>query len=187
MGEEDTNSQIKYLLLLEPSVESLSKKVFFMFKPKDVLKGESFDLKIILTNKSGTHFPGGKIHNIKLIQGRDANGITDELPDQIIPAIAPNENCIINFNNWHAFESGVISIELMVNSFDNKQVGCYQKLLGSNKLELCRGTGRWIDFIHVSNKSEIQQKYTNNILIILTLVTVIYYVLTIFIKFPILK
>lgn len=184
MGEENQQIQKPYLLLLEFITDSLSPNVLLFFKPEEILRGESFKLKLKITNKTTEHFPGAEIINAKLLH--QAVDIFDDLPDSRIPSLAPGESCDIDCGNWHAFSSNIINFELKLRAIDSRTINCYQKLHASNRLELMKNRPNyWVDFIHISTKSEIQQKYTNIILISLTVITVAYYISTIFIKFPI--
>jgi len=172
-----------YFLLIEPETTSLSSNLFLVFKPKELLQGEPFSLKLYITNKGGSHFPGGKLTNITLTHGKE--NINDPIEEKTISSLAKDESCTIDLDTWHPFGVGNMRIECRVKLDSGEAVKCYQKLKASKKLFLIQNTGMWEDFISVSHKSEIHQRYTNNILIALTAITIIYYLATVFFDFPV--
>jgi len=175
----------EYLILVEPIAISLAPNFMYFFKAKEVLQGERFRLKLRITNKGVLHFEGGTIINGRINYNQDSvYPIGDNMGTKYIDALPPNDVKEIDCGIWQASYSGLIRVECTIVEKNSGNLRCYQKLPGSGDLELLEN-GYWVDFIPVSNETEIQQRYTNKILIFLTLVTVIYYILSIFIKFPI--
>ncbi len=170
-------------LLVEPEVKSLAPNLFLFFRPKRLLLGEAFSLRLRVTNQGSSHFPGGKLTNIRL--KHKLEGIHDPIEDKVIPSLAKDASELIELGIWHPFGVGFMALECNANLNSGEAIKCYQRLKASRKLELMQPAGRWVDFISVTHKSEIHQRYTNNILITLTIITILYYVATIFVRFPI--
>ena len=166
------------LLLIEPKTESLSSRILFI-KPKELIQGEHFRLRLQITNKGDAHFPGGKLTGIKLVHQKE--NIRDDIESQTIPALARDESTLLEI--WHPYAVGMMAIECRAEA-EEGTVRCYQKLPATGKLELLKAVGDWVDFISVSSKADIYQRHTNLILIVLTFFTVTYYITSLFFNFP---
>jgi len=174
----------EHLLLIEPVTISLAPNFFYIFKSKEILQGQHFELKLRITNKGLLHFPGGTIVSCDITHNQDyGHPVTDKVGSKTIDSLPPSTSIEIDCGTWHAFYSGMMRIRCNVTSIDSLSLRCYQKLQGSGQLSLIQ-SGEWEDYIPVSSETEMQQRHTNKVLIVLTLATVIYYVLSIFIKFP---
>ena len=178
----ETDQQGQYLLI-EPMAESLAPNAFKIIPVKKLISGENAKFRLRVTNCSSSNFPGGLLKNIALNKSNKPGAVWDDIPSQIVPKLARDASVELELGTWHVYGVGWMQIGCDAES-GGKPVWCYQTLPGSGAQIKIEPKGRWVDFVAVSTKAEVNQQYTNYILIALTFVTVIYYGATLIFEIP---
>ena len=169
----------EYDLLIEPLIITKNKRILLFFKPKEVIQNSPFELKLKITNKGGRIFSGGILKDFKSFHPNAK--IVTNYEDEKIPRIPIHENRIINMGECMAYSSGILSLQCNIVSDDNKKVNYYQKdKLEDDKSNLLKEVNHWEDIIVIFNMYEINQKYTNYLLSIMTLLLLAFTILQVF-------
>ena len=185
----------EYHLLIEPVVVSRARRTVF-FKPKDVVQYEPYTLKLKISNKGSRHFPGGfcrvEIHYSSVGLG----AAVEQLPEVAIPGIAVNETETIETRTVSAVAEGVALTYVKVRSADGATVKYYQKEHATHSLSLLDARDSnplqkkidadyimdmyfWWDYFGVTSRYELNQRYTNYLLVFLSGILVALTVITI--------
>ena len=169
----------EYYLLIEPVITQKSRRFLLLFKPKENIQYEPFNLQLKVTNKGSAHFPGGIAEKIDITHQRE--NVTTQFKNILIPQIAINENVIVNMGLIIALSEGVVSIKMNIKANDNKPIKYYQRSKFLDQPSELLDTNHWEDFLITTSRNEINQRYTNYLLIILTFVIALFGLLNLFI------
>lgn len=158
----------EYDLLIEPIIISKNKRILLVFKPKEIIENSVVDLRFRITNKGGNSFKGGTLKNIKIAHPNAE--IVTFLDDKKIPIIPSQEDREIQIGKCLLFSSGAVIFSCKIDSdTPNSKINYYQKdKLDNEKSELLE-SGQWLDFITITSRYEINQRYTNYLLSVMTL------------------
>lgn len=176
------NSKFYHLLII-PKLISKSKRFYKIFKPKEIIESESYELSFIVFNIGNNYFPGGTTKKIIITYttakgGEDHNPITiSKIPGKKAKIAQKIETkCLKGI----AISSGTAWIKLEIKSKDGKQVKHYllDRIIGEKK-EIPTEKPFWENCFHVTSQQEIHQRYTNYLLLILTTLTILLFIINI--------
>ncbi|PIO02067.1 hypothetical protein COY71_02265 [Candidatus Micrarchaeota archaeon CG_4_10_14_0_8_um_filter_60_7] len=149
-----------------------------MFKPKELVEGSEFELKYKITNKTGHSFPGGIIKENQIITVKD--GTVIKLSEQKIPEIPAQESRTVDIGRTVSLSSGLLTTRCKIVADDGGVVNYYQKnKLDKNQSDLLDAV-LWQDFMVVSSRYELNQKYTNYLLSAMTLLLLVVTIIQLF-------
>ena len=175
MSNENIVENNNYHLLLIPEFTSHSKRFYKLFKPRDIVEFEGYEICFKITNIGNKSFPGGTIKNIRAVY---PDGACLERHDEFsIPEIPSknqiNENTIKTKSaKGIAIKGGIAWIHLTITSKDSKEVKYYMfdRVFGEKNVKPVNKP-EWEDCFQVASRHEIHQRYTNYILLILTIIS----------------
>jgi len=161
----------KYELLIEPVFKPRNRRVFLFFRPKEIIQDSPYELKLKITNKCGTCFPGGIMSEIELLDIKTQ--VVDSVNDIAIPEISSQDCATVYVGVFSSFSDGQIALSCVIKAKDKKGVMYYQKNKIENKNELLN-LPVWLDFLPITSRYEINQRYTNYILLVMTSILVLF-------------
>lgn len=171
------NKKLVHKLLIRPDLKSKSKR-YYLFKPKDIIVSEPYDLSLYITNIGDTKFPGGKIEYFT-IQHPYSNK-QDIVLEIDVPSIDKKNSFLSKTVNCIGVTGGLAWIEAKIKSNDNNEIEYQQFDRGTDKYTTI-GTKNWHDYFHVTPRQEIHQRFTNYLLLGLTGLTVFLFILNLII------
>jgi hypothetical protein len=184
MLKSNTNDDEYYHLLIIPELTSKAKKYFKIFQPKEIIESEGYELSFTIENVGKNTFPGGSIKNLK-INYTEAAGNEDHFDIPIPKIFGKGENglqkIITQSTEGVAIHSGTAWIHLRINPTDNKKVKYYMldRIIGEKKV-IPINKSEWENCFLVESRGEMHQRYTNYILLILTIISLLLFVLQFF-------
>lgn len=161
--------KIKCKLLVEELIESKAKRVFHIFKPKEVVANEKYRLGLTFTNTGDTMFNGGEIQAQVAypVGGRE---LQFDLTESI-PMMSPKQSKAIKFGTQTAMTSGIAVLRVMsiVLRDKNVEIEC-RSVLGEDLLD--RRRDNVLNF-SVASREEIYQRYSVVVAIFFSTIAII--------------
>lgn len=170
------STQEKYRLSIKPLTKSKARRVFRLFKPKEIIEDEDYEIGVILTNIGTQTFPGGSVKaNVKYMGfSASIGGLIHDLKPKRISHINPNESKNIILGTLPAIIPGTARLQNVKIRLNNgRLVTCYDKL----GYELRREFGFAFS---ITSKNEIRRRYESRIVIIVSLITLFFVILNYF-------
>ncbi len=156
-------------LFIKPILKSKSKS-FFLFKPKEVIVAEPYELSLDIANLGNTKFPGGIIDSFTVKEGgSELRNIELEIK---IPPLDKKEVFTTKSVKCVAVSEGVAWIKLKIKSEDNNVIEYCQLDRATDKYTILK-TDDWHDYFHIFPHQELHQRFTNYLLLILTIVMIL--------------
>lgn len=165
-------------LMIESLVESKASKFWGIFPIKDIIQNEKFSLSFKITNKGNNYFPGGICSTSILVEKHKTITTYD---DMTVPGIAPNDNVIIKLEDSVPKSEGLGAIHVKISSNDLMKIRYYQNDEATNKA-VSLPIDEWNDFIPIITKLEINQRYTNYLLITISILVFVTTILPFIVK-----
>jgi hypothetical protein len=164
------NKNHTHSLLIKPILKSKSKRYYHIFKPKEIVVAQPYELSLYVRNLGDLKFPGGVVDSFSIEEGHQGIG---EIKLEIkIPPLDKKESVTTNAVQCNAFGEGVAWIRLKIKSKDNGIIEYCQFDRATNKSTII-GTDGWHDYFHISSLQEIRQQFTNYLLLFLTVVMIL--------------
>jgi len=167
------NKKPLYKLFIKPILKSKSKRFYYIFKPKEIVVTQPYELSLYVANLGEKKFPGGIVNSFFIKEGSAKREIELEIK---IPSIGKNEFVTTDTVQCKAVDEGVAWITLKVKTKDKEKIEYCQFDRATNRYTSI-GTDDWHDYFHISSLQEIHQRFTNYLLIILTIVMILLMVL----------
>lgn len=150
------SEEIQCKLLAETLIESKAKRVFYIFKPREVVVDENYKLGLTLTNEGDTVFDEGKIE-VQLSYMIGEKELQLDLK-QSIPIIASKQSKNIYFQTQKAETSGKAILRVMniIPKNEKVKIACYN-ISRENLLD--RQNDNVLTF-SIASREEIYQRYS---------------------------
>ncbi|MEW6070834.1 MAG: hypothetical protein AB1485_09475 [Candidatus Thermoplasmatota archaeon] len=165
-----------YYLIVESIIKSTAKRFLLFFRPKETIASEPYEINLKITNKSDRPFPGGITEKILELEYETSCVLYEKeaatFEKHAIEHIARDESIILSVGEGIAIREGIAWIYLKIKADDNMPIKYYQVNKFSKKLDLL-DREFWLDWFRVTSRYEIHQRYTNRLLLILTLIMLI--------------
>jgi len=176
MSNDKSKNEYHHLLII-PKLESKSKKYYHLFKPKEIVVLQPFEFCFKIKNKGNIKFPGGVIEKPTIQFSKTAQRFLDKIS---IPEISKDETYTSPKDNAIAIESDTAWFHLNVKSSDNKPINYYQLNKITNEEELLeKEVKKWQDCFHIASEQEMHQRYTNYLLLGLTIITIFLFIINV--------
>ena len=158
-----------YKLFIRPILKSKSKRFYHIFKPKEIVVTQPYELSLYVANLGEAKFPGGVVHSFFINEGVISREIELEIK---IPPINKKKFVTTNTVQCKAVDDGVAWITLKVETKDKKKIEYCQFDRAINRYTII-GTDDWHDYFHISSLQEIHQRFTNYLLLTFTIAMIL--------------